>query len=163
MAESFTVFINPNYNSTERLEIGATIINYIINRTKNGYGIGNVSFRNRLGQNSYTNTYQNHRDYQIAGKTSNPINLTLTGDMLDSIEILDNTLAGRIVIGINDGPNADKAKYMREKGYNFLGLSETEKNKILSKFSKVTQQEIISSQITESVAKTFLKGLINGR
>lgn len=162
MAESFTVFIDVNYDASERRAIGEAIIDYVVNRTKRGRGIDGEAFTNREGKKSYSKAYQGHRDFDIGGKSSSPINLTLTGDMLASIEILDSSLAGRVVIGIPDGENADKARYMREKGYDFLGISENEKANILAKYSKVKPEEVKRAQLSESVAKSFLKSLING-
>lgn len=162
MAESFTVFVDARFTAEERRVIGRAIVDYVVNRTERGRGINNVPFRNSKGSRSYSKAYQEHRDFDIASKRRAPINLTLTGDMLVSLEVLDTSLAGRIVIGIEDGENADKAKWMREKGYNFMGISQKEQNTILARFSKVTPEEIKRSNIAESVASSFLRGLFRG-
>lgn len=162
MSEKFTVFIDPAFDATERSAIGREIIDYIVNRTTKGKGIDNVPFKSSDGTTAYAKTYQKHRDFSTGGKNNRPINLTLTGDMLNSIEVLDNTLAGRIVIGISDGENADKAGWLQERGYKFLGVSEKEQANILSKFKKLTTAEVTGSKLSESVARNFLKGLLGG-
>lgn len=156
MAETIEVFVNPNFTSDQREQIGNAIVEYIQNRTKRGRGINNQPFTNKLGQTRYTKAYENHRDFKAAGKSTRPINLTLTGEMIDSIEILDISLAGKIIIGIADGNVADKARYMREKGYNFLSLSENEKTLILSKFNN----QIVN--ISDSFATNLLRSLFGG-
>lgn len=161
MAISFTVFVDARFDASERRAIGNSIVDYIVNRTKQGRGIDNRPFTSSNGK-SYSKAYQEHRDFEIAGKNNRPINLTLTGDMLSSLEVLDIALAGKIVIGISDDENAEKARWMREKGYDFLGLSQKEQNTILSRFSKLTPTEVKAANISESVARSFLKGLLGG-
>lgn len=162
MAETFSVFVDTRFDASERRAIGNSIVDYIVNRTKKGKGVGNIPFTNKSGSRSYTKAYQEHRDFTTGGKNNRPINLTLTGDMLDSIEVLDISLTGRIIVGIKDGENADKAKWMREKGYNFLGLSEEEKSIVLAKFAKLTPTEVVAANITENIARQFLRNLLGG-
>lgn len=162
MAETFTVFIDPTFDAPTRESIGNAIVTYVFNRTKQGRGINNKPFSSRTGGTSYSEAYQEHTDFGIAGKSPSPINLTLTGDMLDSLEVLDTTLAGRIIIGIEDAQNAEKARFMREKGYNFMGISRNEQDIIMARFSKLTPQQLRASRISESVARRFLKGLVGG-
>lgn len=159
MAEVFTVFIDPDYNAGERQAIGNAIVNYIFNRTSSGRGINNVPFTRKDGSQNYSEAYQEHKHFGIAGKNAGPINLQLTGDMLSSIEVLDISLAGRIIIGIKDDQNAEKARWMREKGYNFLGISNSEQQQILRDFSKLTPQQIRRDQVAENLADEFLKEL----
>jgi hypothetical protein len=140
MSESFTVFIDPTFDANERMAIGNTIVSYIVTRTQEGRGVDNVPFISSDGTAAYSKAYQAHQDFQ--GKLPAPINLTLTGSMLSSIKVLDISLAGKIEIGIEDSANAEKAIWMREKGYHFLGLGENEKGSILAGFSRPSQAEI---------------------
>ena len=126
----FTAFINPAYDIDDRREIAKAIISFIKERTSEGKGIGGKPF------GSYSKNYVKQRDFEIAGKEAGTVNLTLTGDMLDSIQMLDITIAGRIVVGILEGSEADKAGWMAEKGYNFLGVSDDELELILSDFEE---------------------------
>lgn len=162
MAETFSVFIDPTFDVEQRRFIGRRIIDYITTRTRAGRGIDNVPFTNRQGATSYSKAYQEHRDFEVGGKSSSPINLTLTGDMLSSLEVIDVSLPGRIIVGITDDQNAEKVKWMREKGYNFLGISQKEQDTIMAEFSQVTAQEVRASNIIDSVAQEFLRNIING-
>ena len=135
MAETYTAFFNPSIDFSTREDIGLEIIRYIQDRSKNGRGIGNRPFSGPNGNNKYSDNYRRSAPFSNAGKTGETVvNLTLTGDTLDSIEILDASIAGRIVIGYNEGFENDKARYMKEKGYEFLGLTAPELNSIVSRF-----------------------------
>jgi len=161
MILSFTVFVDPAFDADERETIGNSIVNYVIARTKKGRGVDNKRFKNKNGSSKYTEAYQNHIDFKLGGKIPNPINLTLTGDMLSSIEVLDISLAGRIIIGIDDAQNAEKAQWMREKGYDFLGLSDSEKNVLLRQFNRLTPEEIKAGRISQSIARQFLEDIFD--
>lgn len=160
MAETYTMFINPKFDYEQRINIGNAAISYIIRRTKRGHGIGDKKFTGPDGDGKYSENYVNTVDFQIAGKSAGKVNLTLSGDMLNSIEIIDASLAGRIIIGITDEENANKAKWMREKGYNFLGLSNEEKTRIESQFGNNAQQTTAS--LVQSIAESFVRSLFRG-
>lgn len=156
MGNTYTAFINPKHDVTIRRAIAGEIISYIKKRTSEGKGIGGAPFNGPDGNNRYSKTYQEHQDFDIAGKTGQKtVNLRLTGDMMDSLEVLDVSLAGRIVVGYKDGFESDKSVWMREKGYDFLGLSEEELKNIVSKFDK----DVPTSSITRSFAESFIRGI----
>lgn len=150
MYDTYVMFIDPKYSFEDRKRIGNAAIKYIVNRTKSGRGVGNKLF----GQ--YSKSYTETDEFEIAGKKPGKVNLTLTGDMLDSIEILDASLAGRIIIGFSSDDEKNKAQWMFEKGYDFLGLTVTEKNLILSEF----KTPIGESRIVESISPSFTQGLL---
>jgi hypothetical protein len=129
VGNSFTFFIDPGYDFSQRKEIASTAIDYIKARTQSGLGVGGESF------GKYSKAYTEHRDFLTAGKEGETkVNLTLTGDMLDSMEALDVCVPGRIVIGFQNGPESDKSVWMEEKGYRFLGLDASEVEKVLADF-----------------------------
>ena len=131
MGNSFTMFVDPAFNFDGRQDIGNAAFDYIRTRSKNGLGVGGKPF------GKYSKAYKKQRDFINAGKTGETrVNLTLTGDMLDSMEVLDASIAGRIVIGYPDGDESDKSVFMEEKGYAFLGLDSDEISSILSDFSE---------------------------
>jgi hypothetical protein len=142
MAETFTVFIDPRFDAAQRTSMGNAIVNYIVTRTRQGLGVNNQPFISATGGTAYSKAYQAHQDFAGSGKSPSPINLTLSGGMLAAVRVLDVSLAGKIVIGIEDAHNASKAVWMREKGYHFLGLSDIEQSSVLSGFSKLSQAEI---------------------
>ena len=133
--ESIVILIDSRYNLSERKRIGNRMVGYILDRTKKGRGVGNTSFVSAEGINKYTEGYQKTQEYKFFGKKSSPINLKLTGGMLANLKLLDFKIPGRIIIGFTGGGNNNnKASWMREKGYNFLGLSNDERDKILAEF-----------------------------
>lgn len=130
MDNEFTFFVDPAYDFQERKAIANAACDFIRDRTRNGKGIGGKS----LGK--YSKAYTKHRDFKTADKEPGPVNLTLTGDMLDSIKPLDLFTAGRIVIGLQEGPEADKSVWVEEKGYEFLGLTDSELEQVLADFDE---------------------------
>lgn len=162
MANTYTAYVNPRYTRNERELIGREIVNFIVARTKAGKGPGGNKFRSANGSTSYTKSYREDTDFKTAGKKPSPINLTLTGDMLDSLDVLDIEFPGRIVIGYVEGFENDKAGYMKDKGFDFLRLSQEELNTILSNFGQPST-EIAPARISTSFIETFIRGLGRGR
>lgn len=157
---TYTAFVHPRYSFSERQDIGREIINFIVNRTKSGRGIGGRPFVNSRGQKKYSQNYIDDRDFAIAGKSPRSINLTLSGDMLDSIEILNAGTPGQIVIGFTSEEENDKSVFLREKGYDFLGLSSSELKSIVDKYGQ-PGRELTPANISEGFIENFLRGLLN--
>lgn len=157
----YTAVIDPRYTRAERNVIAFAIIEFIQKRTAKGQGIGGKAFRNSAGQTKYTDSYTETREYKIAGKSQGRINLELSGDMLDSIEVLDINIAGRVVIGYNNDDENDKSVFMREKGYDFLGLSNQELNNVLAQVGSPSQQDdrtTIAPGLVQSLVRSILGG-----
>lgn len=135
------------YDEVEREAIALEVIDKIIKRTKQGLDKNGKEFSGKAGQ--YTKGYKNSKNYEIAGKSSK-VNLTLSGDMLDAIEILKNST--KVVIGYEKGSseNAKADGNIRgtygqpspnpSKARDFLGISEKELNQILKKYPKGTDK-----------------------
>lgn len=132
------VNISKKYTNEEREAIAFEIISFIQKRSKQGKGKDGVKFP------KYSKEYKESLDFKIAGKTSK-VNLTLSGDMLDSIDLLGDK-SGQLTIGISkDDPDHDKAEGNirgsygkptgnRAKARDFLALSKREVDDILKKF-----------------------------
>ena len=167
-ANTYTAFIDPAFDAQQRQQIGRAIVAHIKERTRRGEGIGGRSFTGPDGNNRYSESYVSSAEFNAAGKSrSGNVNLTLTGDMLDSLEVIDVTLAGRIVIGFEDvgadGGENDKSVWMREKGYNFLGLSDEELNNIVSQFDSPSGAQSVTTELSESFTRSLLRSLIGNR
>lgn len=157
------IFVDRRYSPAERKAIGDIAIEYIKQRTAKGHGKGNKPFSqnfgykgNRDNSRTYADSYRRTQEFAIAGKSPRPINLKLTGDMLDSLETVDVSLAGRVRIGYSEAGNeSDKAWYNEEKGYNFLELSEDEVNKIVKQAGVRLRQETrdISTEVAQEIAR----------
>lgn len=145
------------YSSTEREAIALEVIDRIIKRSKSGVDRNGDKFP------KLTKQYSKYKR-EIAG--SGASDLTLTGDMLDSIEILSNN-SKSVLIGYKNGstengkadgnirgtygsntPNPQKAR-------DFLGVSESELNKILNKYPKgeeISKERAVKKLLTEESA-----------
>lgn len=142
--QKFTLNLE-GYSPSEREAIVGDVIRTIQKRTKQGLDKDGKPFP------KYTKAYTKSQDFKIAGKTSK-VDLVLSGDMLDSIELLKN--APKTVVGFERGSTEngkadgnirgtygqdspiDGGKYARD----FLGLTKAELKSILSKYPKGSQE-----------------------
>jgi hypothetical protein len=145
-------FVDPGYDFADRLEIGKEIVTYLQDRTRDGQGVGGRS----LG--TYSANYQRTADFEAAGKDSQ-VNLTLTGDMLSSIQVIDVSIPGRIEVGFEEGFENDKSVWVEEKGYNFLDMTQAELDDILSGFATPTEAQNVAEGLAEGIAASVLRGL----
>lgn len=137
--QKFTVKVSKNYSDTERVAIGLDIIDHIIKRSKAGKDKNNKNFP------GYSEGYTDSFDFKLAGKGKN-VNLTLSGEMLNSIEILE-TKKGEITIGIPKDDDFNNAKAegnikgtygqsspIRGKKRDFMGISRKDLSSIKSDY-----------------------------
>ena len=126
-----------DYSKEEREAIAIEVIERIVKRTKAGKDKDGEAFA------KYSKAYKDSLNFKNAGKSSS-VDLTLSGDMLDSISILSNR-GGKVVIGFEkdseENGKADgniRGTYGQEKRVgpkrDFLGISENELDAILSKY-----------------------------
>ena len=155
----YTAVVNPRYTQAERRQIGFAIIEFIQDRTAKGKGIGGKAFRNSSGRTSYTKSYTETRDFEIAGKSKGRINLELTGDMLDSIEVVEDNITGRVIVGYKNDSENDKSVFMREKGYDFLGLSSGELDGIIKRVGPPSQSAD-PSNIAPGLVQSLVRGIL---
>lgn len=139
------------YSLEEREAIAVEVIDKIIKRTKQGLDKNGQPFE------GYSKAYKDSLNFKIAGKSSK-VDLTLSGDMLDSIKILNN--AGRSVeIGFEEGSEENgkadgniRGTYGKPRPVGpprpFLGISDKELKAILNKYPPKTER---SRNRTESV------------
>lgn len=114
-----------NLTPTQREAAAAKIINRIKERTNQGFDKNGNRFQR------YAASYVNDKDFKLAGKSKGDVNLNFTGEMMNEIELLTHG-SGFITIGYQKGDVNDKVAFNKEKGREFLGITEKEKNKILS-------------------------------
>lgn len=127
------------YTPAEREAIAVRVIDKIKERTQSGVDKDGNSFA------PYSKEYKKSAAFKTAGKGSE-VDLTLSGDMLDSIEILTNR-SGKVDIGFAAG-SAENGKadgnirgtYGKDHkvgpSRKFLGISQAELRAILSDFPK---------------------------
>ena len=137
------------YTEAEREAIAIEVIDQIVKRTKSGKDKNGDAFA------KYSKSYKDSQNFKIAGKGSS-VDLTLSGDMLDSIQVLANRSA-KVVIGFENGTTENGKADGNIRGTygqsspvgparDFLGISESELKRILSKYPKGTRESEIRAQ-----------------
>lgn len=84
------------FSEEQRNTLGQLIIEQIRENCLNGIDANGKSFV------KYSKSYYESLDFEIADKSKNEVNLTLTGDMLASLELISNG-DGYIIIGYPEG------------------------------------------------------------
>lgn len=127
------------YSSEERAQIAEEILAYIVERTKAGRGADGKKFP------KYSKGYTESLAFKQAGKSKAKIDLTLSGEMLDELEVVKN-VSGKIVIGYGkNSTQAGKAEGNilgtygtdtpdESKARDFLEVSQNEVSKILKHY-----------------------------
>lgn len=82
--------------------IGQAIIDKIISRTESGEDVSGKNFK------GYSKEYVNSLAFKAFGKSENDVNLTLTGSMLGTIDIIEDS-GNKIKIGWSDDTENAKA------------------------------------------------------
>lgn len=163
-------------DETDRLKAGRLIIDRILERTAN-----NISSEGKRFPN-YSKSYSESLEFKIAGKSQNNPNLRLSGDTLDSLQILENG-KGFITIGYKEGTAENDKAVWAERTDNgparkFLGIQDSELELIIAQVNAerpttlqgLADQEQIQKNIlsnprnrnseTDSVIKNILKSLL---
>lgn len=139
--------------------IAEEILNFIVERTKSGKGMDGKAFP------GYSKAYKDSFEFKVAGKTSK-VDLTLSGEMLDSIEIIQakngkiaygyskgNEMSGRAegnITGSYGKPQGNEAKARR-----FLDISPKELAKICGTIGELPEN------IQQKISKAAKKGAID--
>lgn len=85
-----------------RLAIAQRVLDHIRDRTQDGRDVDGNSFA------GYSEDYINSAEFILTGKSASEVNMTLTGQMLSSMDVLSEG-PNTIVIGIDDPTQAPKA------------------------------------------------------
>jgi hypothetical protein len=118
-----------------RQAIGQAMIDTIVERTRQGQKLGGGSFK------GYSTKYKESLAYQVAGKTGD-VNLTLTGDMLGSLNITEDRSTS-IKIGVV-GQTQNAKSFNHHTGDTvparpFFGLQQNELKDIVDGFKREVQ------------------------
>jgi hypothetical protein len=113
-------------------DIGQSMIDLIISRTEKRKDVNGKALKS-----PYSDSYAKSSIFKEYGKSKNKVNMTLTGDMLSSIEVLESD-SSQIVIGFND-PTQEAKAANHNQGITvperpFFGVNDKELKKIKSKF-----------------------------
>ncbi|MCK5605122.1 hypothetical protein KAR91_24745 [Candidatus Pacearchaeota archaeon] len=138
---TFTAFINPLYPYLTRRAIAGDIIRFILKRASRKKGTSG-RFKD------YEKTYAERDEFKRHRKQIKNPNVRLTGNMLDDLKILDVKFSGKVVVGFKKNTfSNNKSVWIREKGFNFLGLSQKELLSITSNYPLLGAQDIIAQQV----------------
>ena len=104
--QKVTIPIGRGYTPAQRRRIAAELIEVMISRSESGVGVyGNPNDPKSLKKRNfpgYSDTYIESLDFKIAGKSPGSVNLTLSGDMLVAIDLLEDR-ENKLVIGFEAG------------------------------------------------------------
>jgi len=89
------ILLPKDYDDEDAQTVAEEILSFIIERTKKGKGSDGVKFP------GYSPSYKASDAFKLGGKSSSPVNLTLSGEMLDSLEVLE-AKRGKIVFGYTE-------------------------------------------------------------
>lgn len=113
--------------------LGQAFIDRIVARTQEQ----RIGVNGKPLKSPYSKEYADSLEFKAAGKSKGNVNMTLTGDMLRSIDVIGET-ANTITIGIDDPDEAPKA-YNHQTGDTvpkraFFGLTNKDVNEVASQF-----------------------------
>lgn len=153
---TITVTMPLSFTDTERRKVGEAVIDHIRTRSKRGIGVGGKQLKGPDGDGRYSDNYVDSSEFEAAGKTKGKVNLTFSGEMLFDMEV-QSTGPGRVVIGFSNSENSDKATFLKEKNYDWFGISEDERQMIVS---RVVGGKV--ADIDTTLASSFLQRLFRG-
>lgn len=141
-------------SATERDAIAQDIIDFIRDRTKEGKGINNKPWSGAAGKYS--------KAYKRAQGKSEPVDLTLSSEMLDELKLLANT-SGSLTIGYDKGNKELNGKVegnrlgtygqptpIKGKARDFLGINQKDLKRIVEKYqdgSKDAEEELAAKAL----------------
>lgn len=151
-----------DFDSTDRANAAQLIIDTIVQRTLKNLDSNGKRFPN------YSTEYANSLEFKIAGKSKNDPNLTLTGDMLNSIQVLESG-SGFITIGYNEGtPENDKAVWAERSDNGpvraFLNVQDKELEAIVAQVRTDrprSLEKLADDEAAINLTKPVTKKLIN--
>lgn len=150
--------ILPGLDDDETEMVAEEILNYIVERSKRGEGKDGKKFP------GYSKSYMNSFEFKATGKTSK-VNLTLSGEMLDSLEILEAN-AGKVVIGFDEDSDMNaraegnilgtygSSTPNKSKARDFLDISQKEIRNLLSEI------DVLPKDIQREISKASRKGAL---
>lgn len=158
--------IPKDYGPKEREAIAHDVLEFIRTRTHD-----KQVDKNGKAFPGYSKDYIKSQDFKIAGKSKGSVNLTLSGDMLAALDLL-NHKSGNIRIGFERGSEENaradgniRGTYgqdspNRKKARDFLGIKPNELERILERYP--TQEEAQKTLDTASGARRISRRGVRG-
>jgi hypothetical protein len=146
-------------------EIGQEIIDFMVDRAKDGRGLGGVKLKS-----PYSKAYSESLEFKAHDKNKNEVNMTLTGDMLGSIDLIEND-PDKLKIAIAEDDEVPKA-YNHNVGDTvpkrpFFGVDKSELENILANYESEFKalkddKEETKRRVREGVAQRSLINIARG-
>lgn len=163
----FNIQVPIDMDGSTRLILAQEVIDKIKDNVSQGIDASGKVFSGVKKKNTYAASYVSSPQFSAAGKRQSPINLRLSGDMMDTLDVIDHG-PGYIDIGYEDGSaENEKAGWAIDgnrytPARNFLGLSGVDD--IVSEYEQIADEdaltsEIIDQEITDKNIDTILGGL----
>ncbi|MBC96401.1 MAG: hypothetical protein CME63_01520 [Halobacteriovoraceae bacterium] len=144
------------------LSAGTEIVDRIVEFARNGRNAAGKSFKH------YDEDYVESEEFQAAGKSKSNVNMTLYGDMLAQLNVIEVN-SGRITLGWEDETQAKKA-YAHMTGFKghptikngtkreFLGVSQKLLDEIKDQFSVEDRDTNESASVALSLLESLRQG-----
>ncbi len=131
-------------NSGLAQAIGQAMVDKILERTSKGIGVDGKNLKKFSAKSAYSEEYKDSLEFKAFGKSNSKVNMELTGQMLGTMDILEQS-RGKIKIGWNDDVENAKA-YNHNEGITvpkrrFFGLNDSELKEIKSEFIDRVREE----------------------
>lgn len=135
------IFIGPGYTESQKKRIAADMIEIMVSEAMDGRGF-NPATKRRKRFPKYADTYF---------KSGDPVDLTLQGDMLDAIQLLETTDES-LIIGFENGTKQNakadgniRGTYGRPrpipgKARPFLGVTISEASEVLENYERTRRR-----------------------
>jgi hypothetical protein len=148
------ITVPPNLDAEERLAVAEGVIEFIKQRTDKGLDVNGNRFA------PYSESYVESKDFELADKSKNEVNLRLTDEMMESMQVIDSG-RGFITIGFESGTEANDKAVWQQRSDNgpsrqFLGIAEKDLELVLA---KTTVAEKAINEAAGSLASRILRGL----
>lgn len=132
--QTYKIKVPTNWSATQRRQFARVVIREIQARTDRGLDKNGNRFK------GYSKSYINSLDFKIAGKSPSRVNLKLTGEMMNTMEVVSDA-PGIVYVGYKAGTaENDKAAWARASdngpSREFLGLPDSVLNKLIQDFSE---------------------------
>lgn len=127
----------------EREAVAQEVIDFIVERTQKGLNVRGEKWSGKKGE--YSPSYSKSLDFKIAGKSKRKVDMTLSSEMLNDLEII-NHKKGKIVVGYSSSNNSQgkaegnilgtygKDAPIRGKSRPFLGIKKEDLIKIVGPY-----------------------------
>jgi hypothetical protein len=145
--------------------LGQAVLDKIKDRTLAQKDVNNKKFK------KYSTQYKESLDFKAFGKSPNNVNLTLTGDMLDFMDLLEID-GDRLVFGWDDEDEAAKAHGNIKGSYggdpnpkkarDFFGLTPGQIKELKAEFKSVVEVSKGGADLIDALAAKLLKRLEDG-